>query len=83
MSEIKEFYEGLKTGQKKFGENIAIIINSILLSIVYFIGVGLSALFGIFSNKQFLDLDLDTTKDTYWQDLNLKKKQIGDYYRQF
>ena len=32
---MKEFFIGFKEGQKKFAENIAVIINSILLSLVY------------------------------------------------
>ena len=43
--ETKEFFKGLKKGQKKFGENIAGIVNSILLTFVYFIGIGLTSIF--------------------------------------
>ena len=34
----------LKKGQKIFGEDIAIIINSVLLTFVYFFGVGFTFL---------------------------------------
>ncbi|MEK6860323.1 MAG: hypothetical protein AABX54_05920 [Nanoarchaeota archaeon] len=78
---ILEFLSGLKEGQKIFGKNIATIINSILLSIVYFIGVGLTSIFAKLFKKRFLDLEMNT--GTYWEDLNLSKEDITKYYRQF
>jgi hypothetical protein len=69
-------------GFKEFGENITLIINSILLSFVYFSGVGFTAIFARIIKKHFLETKL--TKDkTYWQNLNLEKKPIEEYYRQF
>lgn len=79
--EILEFLSGLKEGQKIFGKNIATIINSILLSIVYFVGIGLTSIFAKFFNKGLLDLELND--GSYWEDLNLGKEDITKYYRQF
>lgn len=80
---MKEFFKGFKIGQKKFGEDIAIIINSILLSFVYLIGVGLTSIFAKIFGKHFLDLKVDENKKTYWSELNLGKKPLEEYYRQF
>ena len=82
--EIKmDFWKGIKKGQKEFGECIAVIINTILLSIVYFIGVGLTSIFAKLFGKHFLDLQVNGGKHTCWFELNLNKKPIQEYYRQF
>lgn len=82
MNNIKLFFIGFKKGFKDFGHIITNIINSILLSIVYIIGVGLTSIFSKLFKKHFLGLKKRNTK-TYWRDLNLKKKNIEKYYRQF
>jgi len=82
MSFIKESFESFKKGQKHFGEDIAVIINSILLSFVYVLGVGLTSIFAKIVGKHFLDLKTEE-KDTYWSELNLGKKPMEEYYRQF
>ena len=80
---IKEFFKGFKKGQKEFGENIAIIINSVLLSLVYILGVGPTFIFSKIFGKDFLDLDIEISRNSYWEELNLNKKDIEEYYRQF
>ena len=82
MKQAKQFFEGAKKGMSNFGHNIALIINTILLTFVYLIGVGLTSIFAKIFRKHFLETKL-SKKDTYWSDLNLKKKPIGEYYRQF
>ena len=77
-----EFFKGFKKGFKDFGHNVSIIINSVLLAIVYFVGVGLTSLIAKVCGKHFLEMKLSKNK-TYWSDLNLKKKTIQEYYRQF
>lgn len=82
MTELRQFYRGFKKGMRDFGQNIALIINTILLSFVYLIGVGLTSIVAKIFRKHFLDMKLH--KDgTYWSKLNLKKKSINEYYRQF
>lgn len=83
MIKIKEFFIGIKNGQKEFGEDIAVIINSILLSFVYIFGVGITSIIAKLSKKRFLELKVDKNIETYWQELNLTKKPIEHYYRQF
>ena len=73
--------EPFKKGMKYFGETIVILINSILLSVVYIFGVGVTSLIGKFSKKKFLDKEMGKT--SYWKELNLKKKEKEAYYRQF
>ena len=83
MTILKQFFKGFQKGSKNFGYNISMIINSILLSIVYLIGVGFTSIFAKLLGKHFLDMKLSKKTKTYWLDLNLKKKPIEEYYRQF
>lgn len=80
---MKRFFSGLKEGFKEFGENIARIVNSVLLSLVYFIGVGPTSLVAKITRKSFLDTKIDKKAKSYWSTLNLRKKPKEDYYRLF
>jgi hypothetical protein len=80
---IKIFLKGIKSGQRKFGESVAALINSLLLSLVYFFGVGITFIFSKILNKSFLDLKLEKSRKSYWEELNLSKENIEKYYKQF
>ena len=80
---FKDFFVGFKDGFLDFGHSIGAIINSLLLSIVYIIGVGLTSVFAKVFKKHFLDLKIDKKKKSYWNDLDLKEKKIEKYYRTF
>jgi len=81
MRKLKHFFNGFQKGVESFGDNISTVINFILLSIVYLIGVGLTSITAKIFGKHFLDMK--KKKNSYWVDLNLKKKSIDKYYRQF
>ena len=81
MKELKQFFKGFQKGVKGFSDNISTIINFVLLSMVYLIGVGLTSITAKIFGKHFLDMK--KKKDSYWHDLNLKNKKIEEYYRQF
>ena len=83
MSNSKQFIKGLKKGMENFGFNITLIINTILLTFVYVIGIGVTSIIAKIFRKHFLELKVSKDKVSYWQDLNLKKKPIEEYYRQF
>jgi len=83
MSPFKQFFNGFKKGMRSFGKNIAIIIDSTLLLIVYLVGVGLTSILAKIFGKHFLESKISKKRETYWSDLNLKKKPIKAYYRQF
>lgn len=59
------------------------VINFILLSIVYFVGIGITSLVGKFLKQKFLIRKLDKELATYWETLDLKAEPIERYYRQF
>ncbi len=82
-NDLKLFFSGFKNGFLDFSELIARIVNSLLLSLVYFIGVGLTSIFAKIARKHFLETNSFKKKNTYWSDLDLKKRDIEEYYRQF
>ncbi len=77
------FFNGFKKGFRDFGLNLATIVNCILLSFVYVIGVGITSSVAKIFRKQFLETKISTKAKSYWSNLNLKKKKLDDYYRQF
>lgn len=79
---IKQVFLGFKQGIKKFGFVISKVINYLLLSFVYIIGVGFTSIIAKLSGKQFLDVN-NSKKNSYWTDLKLKKKTLEQHYRQF
>ena len=81
MKRLKQFFNGFQKGIKSFSDNITSIINFLLLSIVYLIGVGLTSIVAKIFSKHFLDMK--KKKDSYWHNLKLKNKPIEEYYRQF
>ena len=83
MKKLKQFFSGFNEGIGLFGHNISVIVNSVLLSIVYFMGVGFTSIAAKLFGKRFLELRTSRKSKTYWSELNLKKKKIDDYYRQF
>jgi hypothetical protein len=87
MSKLKQFFKGFGKGFKDFGHNISRIVNSLLLIIVYFIGAGITAIVAKITGKHFLEHKYPgkekTKAKSYWKELDLKKKSIEQYYRQF
>lgn len=75
--------EGIKQGADVFAKNITILINSLLLTIVYLIGVGLTTICAKIVRKSFLKTKVNKNTTTYWQDLNLKTESRENYQRQF
>jgi len=80
---VKPFVKGVKKGFKDFGLGITAIVNAILLTLVYVIGVGLTAIVAKIFGKHFMDVKKQKNIKTYWKELNLKKEPTDNYYRQF
>lgn len=80
---LKQFLVGFKFGFKNFSHSISSVVNLILLSVVYFIGVGLTLIMAKLFKKKFLDTSIEKKYKTYWSSLNLGKRPLKDYYRQF
>ena len=80
---FKQWYTGFAKGMKNFGEAISTLVNTLLLLFVYGIGVSLSSLLSTLAGKHKLKTKISRKRKTYWSHLDLKKKPIEEYYRQF
>lgn len=80
---LKTFFTGLKTGFHTFGESINKLVNTLLLSVTYIVGVGSVSVIAKLQKKKLLDLKTEKSKETYYQSLMLTKKSKKEYYRQF
>lgn len=83
MSNLKHFFSGFKKGMQYLRQEIILIINSILLSIVYILGIGVTSIFAKLFRKRFLDTKISRERETYWSNLDLEKEPVDNYYRQF
>ncbi len=79
---MKKVFKGFKKGMKDFGDCITIIVNTVLLLIVYLIGVGITSIVAKIIGKKFLD-KYPANEKSYWTDINIKKESIEDYHKQF
>ncbi|HIG96624.1 TPA: hypothetical protein HA249_07120 [Candidatus Woesearchaeota archaeon] len=77
------FFVGTQEGIKSFGESIQTLVNTILLTIVYLGGVGTAWLMCKISGRTFFTGKPQQEAKTYWEPLDLKKKPIEEYRRQF
>ncbi len=77
MTFIQEF----KYGMQSFGKNIAGLVNTVLLFLVYLFGIGITSIIAKLIGKKFLDENL--SEESYWKELNLKTEKKENYFRQF
>ena len=83
MRNPKLHFVAFKKGISIFGQNISTLVNFLLLSVVYLIGVGFTSILSKLLKKEFLDTKLSKDKKTYWSKLDLKKESIEKHMRQF
>ena len=79
---MKPFIKGLKQGMSLFGHTIATLVNTILLTLVYLLGVGITSVIAKIFRKKFLKRKPEEV-NSYWENLNLKTQNKENYYRQF
>ena len=77
---LKEFASGFVSGFKSFSHSISAAVNIAVLTVVYFIGVGIVAIFARIMGKKFLPIE---KKSSYWVERNLKKQRLEEYKRSF
>lgn len=71
--------KNILNGQKDFFLDFFALINVVVLSFAYFIGVGLSFLV----TKIFFDKMVEEKKDSYWKDSKLTDQSLDSYLKQF
>ncbi len=79
---INKFFKGFLRGVKNF-KYLHTIINLIVLTFVYIIGIGFTLIIAKINKRKFLETKLEKDKNSYWTDLNLKKQETEKYLRQF
>lgn len=65
------------------GKKVAIAVNYILLTIVYFTAFAATAIIGKLLGKRFLDIKIDNTKKSYWLDRKKEDYSKKENYRSF
>jgi len=83
MDAFIKIWEAIKKGFLAFSHFMQKIVNTILLSIVYFIGIGLTSLILKLFGKRFMELKLDKHAKSYYKNCDATKKQKSDFYRMY
>ena len=73
------FRKGFAAGTRAFGERVSMIVNTLLLLVVYVVGVGLPAILGKLTGKRFLSTE---KQESYWVAIPREDDKEGRY-RQF
>jgi hypothetical protein len=73
---------GIKKGMTGFGHKVSHTVNFILLSVLYFTGVGLVAVASKAAGKKFLDMRYNEGQ-TYYKPVEKGGGKVEDYLRQF
>ena len=78
---FKRIFNSVKKILEPVGKVISAIVNFILLSVVYFIGIGLTSLIAKMFGKHFLELK--PKKASNWIEHKTAKEPIEKYYTMF
>lgn len=82
MKTTKMFLKGLARGLTHTGHTITGIINTVLLLIIYFIGVGTAAIITKLAKQELIALEKKNTA-TYYNDKKIETENIQEYYKQY
>ena len=78
---IKRGFERFSEFVKPFTDKVNLVVNTILLSLVYFIGVGLTSISAKIVGKKFLKLEKENS-NSHWIDKEQNTSKES-YFRQF
>jgi hypothetical protein len=76
------FFKGVQSGMKLFGECTSALVNAILLSVVYLVGIGLSRLLAPRSHREMMEPPSKRSR-SYWRSMRAEKRSLDEHYRQF
>ncbi len=82
MSSPRKFYLGFRKGMRMFGQDLTEPLITVLLFVVYILGVGITSLFAKARGKHFLFWRMREAV-SYWEDFAPKKPSKNSHYRQF
>lgn len=83
MIPIKSFLIGFRHGNKEFTSSLSTLISVILLSFIYFLGIGLTSILMKITGMDFIAKRPDLNTQSYWKTLDVSSKNINSYYRPF
>ncbi|MBI5065230.1 hypothetical protein HZA97_03240 [Candidatus Woesearchaeota archaeon] len=81
-SDLKEFFHPITSKFEWFGKQVQKVVNCILLLIVYFVGVAMTAIPAKLTGNKFLNLKPENKK-SHWIEQESKTQSKEDYYRMF
>ncbi|QQG39505.1 MAG: hypothetical protein HYS81_03930 [Candidatus Aenigmatarchaeota archaeon] len=79
---FKEFATGFKSGFQGFGHFVSDVVNFVLLTFVWLIGIGPASVLGKFTGKKFLDMEL-VMRESYWVAYVVKTEPLESYEKQY
>lgn len=79
---LKRVFDAFSEFVRPVTERISLVVNTILLTIVYFVGVGLTFCVAKLARKKFLKLEKENT-NSYWIDKDSKTTEYHKNFRQF
>jgi hypothetical protein len=81
---LLSLWRGLRAGFRAFGDDIATLINTLLLLVVYIVGVGVTSIIAKLTGKRFLKRKIASVgAKTYWNDIKDEKPELDTHFRQF
>ena len=76
MAALASFIKGFK----RFGQGLTAIINAVGLTIVFFVGVGITYIVGKLTKRKLFPRG---KMKSYWNKLEIGTRKTEEYYRQF
>ena len=78
---LKKIWIAVRNILEPIAKTVSNIVNFILLSIVYFVGIGIVSISMKLSGKHFLELRQN--KRSNWHEHKVTKEPLKNYYRTF
>ena len=79
LKPLKPLYDALDF----VGKKVALVVNTVLLTIVYFTAFAATAIIAKLLRKHFLDLSIDKATPTYWLEAKKEDHTKKEPYRPF
>lgn len=79
---LGKVFGAIKKAMEAVGKMISNIVNFILLSLVYFVGIGPVAMISKLTGKHFLELKKQNRKSN-WHEHKVEKEALEKYFRTF
>jgi hypothetical protein len=80
---LRSFFDGFVKGYKDFSNILVGGVNLVLLSVVYYLGIGVGLVMAKAMGKHFFDWKVEKSLSTYWVERNDKEPELRDYYNQY